>query len=174
MRKALAANPVAVWLGLAAFGLLAAPLTAADAAKGKLVVDGKPVEITHAYAYLDKTFNEGKDAMMVVLSDAPITSETVQDDYARKKLAEAGTLHYVELMVNSDKQEIHFEVQHNRFGMMMQPGGDDSDHILEVKTFDGKTIAGHARTVAPQKSYDNVAYSYDITFSAQIAPAKQP
>jgi len=45
--------------------------------------------------------------------------------------------------------------------------------VLEVKTLDGTTIAGHARTVFPQKSLDDVPYGYDITFNAQIAPAKQ-
>jgi hypothetical protein len=173
MRKAVVANSVAVCLCLAAFGLTASPLPAADATKGTLVVGGKPAEITHAYAYTDKSFNEGKDVLVVVLSDAPIPSEAVQDDYARKQLVAAGKLNYVELMVGSEKQEIHFEVQHKRFGMMMQPSGDDSDHVLEVKTLDGKTIAGRARTTSPQKSFDDVPYSYDITFSAQIAPAKQ-
>jgi hypothetical protein len=173
MRKAVAANSVAMSLCLATFGLMASPLAAADATKGTLVVGGRPAEITHAYAYADKSFNEAKDVVVVVLSDAPIPSEAVQDDYARNQLVAAGRLNYVELLVSSEKKGIHFEVQHKRFGMMMQPSGDDSDHVLEVKTLDGKTISGRARTTSPQKSMDDVPYSYDITFSAQIAPAKQ-
>ena len=173
MRKALAAHSVAVCLGLAAFGLTASPLAAADATKGTLVVGGKPAEITHAYAYADKSFNEGKDVVVVVLSDAPIPAEAVQDDYARNQLVAAGKLKYVELLVSSEKKEIHFEVQDKRFGIMMQPSGDDSDHVLEVKTLDGNTVAGRARTTSPQQSMDDVPYSYDVTFSAQIAPAKQ-
>jgi hypothetical protein len=173
MKRRFLANPIAACLGLATCALLAAPLAAADGTKGKLTVGGTPVEMTYAYAYFDKTFNEGKDTVVVVLSDAPLPADAVQNDYARNKLVEAGKLSYVELMVSPEKREIHYEVQHKRFGMMMQPSGDDSDHVLEVKTLDGKTIAGHARTVSPQKSLDDVPYSYDITFSAQIAPGKQ-
>ena len=145
---------------------------AADSVSGKLVVDGKAVELTHVYAYMDKTGNEGKDAVVVVLADAAIPPEAVQDGYARNKLVSAGTLHYVELLVVSGK-EVHYEVQHKRFGMMMQPSGDDGDHVLEVRATDGKSVAGRARTASPQKSLDDVPYSYDATFSAAVAPEKQ-
>lgn len=174
MRKAPTANSVAIFLCLATYGLTASPPAAANATNGTLTVDGKPVQITNAYAYVDKTFNEGKDAVVIVLSDAPVPGDAVQDNYARKKLVESGTLHYVELMVGSDKKAIHYEVQHNRFGVMMQPGGDDSDHVFEATTLDGTTITGRTRTTSSQKSFDDVPYSYDITFSARIAPAKQP
>ena len=173
MKERFLASPVAVCLGAATCALLAAPLFAADGTKGKLTVGGTPVAMTYTYAYFDKTFNEGKDAVVVVLTDAPLPADAVQSSYARNKLVEAGQLSYVELMVSPEKQEIHYEVQDKHFGMMMQPSGDDSDHVLEVKTLDGKTIAGHARTVSAQKSLDDVPYSYDITFSAEIAPAKQ-
>lgn len=145
---------------------------AADSASGKLVVDGKAVELTHVYAYMDKTFNEAKDAVVVVLADAAVPPEAVQDGYARNKLVSAGTLHYVELLVVSGKQ-VHYEVQHQRFGMMMQPSGDDSEHVLEVKVTDGKSITGRAHTTASEKSLDDVPYSYDATFAATVAADKQ-
>lgn len=145
---------------------------AADSVAGKLVVGGKSVELTHVYAYMDKTGNEGKDAVVVVLADAAIPPEAVQDGYARNKLVSAGTLHYVELLLVSGKQ-VHYEVQHQRFGMMMQPSGDDGDHLLEVKA-DGKSVSGRAHTTSSSlKSVDDVPYSYDATFSATVAPEKQ-
>src|SRR5262249_29479264 len=98
----------------------AAPAAGPDKAPARLAVDGKAVELTHVYAYMDKTFNEGKDAVVVVLADAAIPPEAVRDGYARNKLVSAGALHYVELLVVSGKQ-VHYEVQHQRFGMMMQP-----------------------------------------------------
>jgi len=150
----------------------ASAAAAADNASGKLVVDGKAVELTHVYAYMDKTFNEGKDAVVVVLADAAIPPEAVRDGYARNKLVSAGALHYVELLVVSGKQ-VHYEVQHQRFGMMMQPSGDDSDHVLESKGTDGKTVTGRARTTSSQKSLDDVPYGYDATFSATVAAEKQ-
>ena len=149
------------------------PAGAADSVTGKLVVGGKAVDLTHVYAYMDKTGNEGKDAVVVVLADAAIPPEAVQDEYARNKLVTAGTLHYVELLLVSGKQ-VHYEVQHQRFGMMMQPSGDDGEHLLEGSATDGKSVSGRAHTTASTlKSLDDVPYSYDATFSATVAPQKQ-
>jgi hypothetical protein len=145
---------------------------AADSATGKLVVGGKTVELKHVYAYMDKTGNEGKDAVVILLSDATVPPAAVQDDYARKKLVSAGTLRYVELLIVSGKQ-VHYEVQHQGFGYMMAPGGDDGEHVLEMRAGDGKTVAGRARTMGAQKSMDDVPYSYDATFAAAVAAAKQ-
>lgn len=160
---------VALCLCLAAFTLSVPAAMAADSAIGKLVVDGKTVELTHAYGYMDKTGNEGKDAVVILLSDTAVPPAAVQDGYARKKLVSAGTLHYVELLILSGKQ-VHYEVQHSRFGYMMQPGGDDNEHILEMKAGDGKSVAGRAHTTGAQKSVDDVPYSYDVTFTAAVEP----
>ena len=167
-----AANRVAVLLCLA-FGLAAAPLAAQESAKGELLVGGEKAGITHAYAYADKNFSTGEDTVVVVLTDAPLPADAVQDEVARKKLVAAGTLHYVEVLLDAKKQALHYEVQHQRFGMMMEPGGGDGDHVVEVKTFDGKTVAGRARTMSAQQSLDDVPYAYDITFTAPVAPRKE-
>lgn len=155
-------------LCLLASAMVMSGAAAADSVSGKLVVDGKAVELTHVYAYMDKTGNEGKDAVVVLVADAAVPPEAVQDGHARQKLVSAGTLHYVELLVVSGKQ-VHYEVQHQRFGMMMQPSGDDTEHLLEVKAGDGRSVAGRAHTVASQKSLDDVPYSYDVTFGAAVA-----
>ena len=162
---------VVLCLGLVASGLWAQAAMAADSANGKLVVGGKSVLLKHVYAYMEKT-SDGRDGVIILLSDAPVSPAVVQNGYARKKLVSAGTLHYVELFIASGKQ-IHYEVQHQGFGMMLEPGGDDSEHVLEVKVADGKTVAGRARTTTPQKSFDDVTYSYDVTFIAAVAAAKQ-
>jgi hypothetical protein len=54
----------------------------------------------------------------------------------------------------------------------MPEGGGSTYHVFEAKTFDGKIAAGRSRTTAPQKSFDDVPYSYDVTFSAAIEPMK--
>jgi hypothetical protein len=161
---------VALCLCLAASGLWVPAAMAADGAAGKLVVDGKTVELKHAYGYLDKTGNEGKDAVVILLSDIAVPPAAVQDEYARKKLVSAGTLHYVELLIVSGKQ-VHYEAQHQRFGYMMEPSGDDSEHVLEIKAGDGKSVAGRAHTTGAQKSVDDVPYSYDVTFAAAVEVA---
>lgn len=163
---------VVLCLCLIASGLSVSAAMAADSATGKLVVDGKTVELKHAYAYMDKTGNEGTDAVVILLSDATVPPAAVQDDYARKKLVRAGALRYVEILLVSGKQA-HYEVQHQRFGYMMEPGGDDSEHVLEMKAGDDKRVAGRARTTGSQKSVDDVPYSYDVTFTAAVAAATQ-
>jgi hypothetical protein len=54
----------------------------------------------------------------------------------------------------------------------MPEGGGSTEHLFDAKTFDGKTIAGRAWTRSPQKSFDDVPYSYDVTISAAIEPMK--
>jgi len=54
----------------------------------------------------------------------------------------------------------------------MGENGGSTEHVFEAQTFDGKTIAGRARTKGPQKSFKDVPYIYDITFSAAIEPKK--
>jgi len=54
----------------------------------------------------------------------------------------------------------------------MPEGGGSTEQIFEATTFDGKTISGHAKTKSPQKSFDDVPYSYDITVTAAIEPKK--
>lgn len=163
---------VALCLCLTASGLCAPAAMAADSATGKLVVDGKTVELNHAYAYMDKTGNEGKDAVVILLSDAAVPPAAVQDEYARKKLVSAGALRYVELLIVSGKQ-VHYEAQHQRFGYLMEPGGNDSEHVLEMKAGDDKSVVGRAYTTGAQKSVDDVPYSYDVTFNAAVEAATQ-
>lgn len=169
--KLILSKCVVLCLCLAASGLWVPAALAADSATGKFVVDGKPVELKYAYAY--KTFNETKDSVVILLSDAAVPPATVQDRYARKKLARTGALHYLELLIVAGKQ-VHYVAQHQRFGYLMEPSGDDSEHVLELKAGDAKSVFGRAHTTATQKSVDDVPYSYDVTFAAVVGPAIQP
>jgi len=162
-------------LSLAIVVLLAVSLSGQSSATGKLVVNGKSVDITQAYAYVEMTVEGAKktENVVVLLCDAPVPNAAVQDGYERNKLIDADKLHCVEVMVNSGKKALHYSVQHKLFGAMMNPGGDDEEHLVDVKTLDSKMIAGRASTKVPQKSWTNdMPYSYDITFSAPIAPAE--
>jgi hypothetical protein len=165
MKKRILSGLFAVCLGLT----MVAPAAAQDKAEGKLVVDGKAVEITHVYAYAQPGFfDKKKQDVVVLLCDAPVPAPAVRDLFARKELADAGKLHCVQQTINTVKQVINYEVRHNRFGM--PEGGGSSYHVFEAKTFDDWTIAGRARTTSPQKSFNDVPYSYDITFSAAFEP----
>jgi len=155
---------------LASALLLSSFTAAADHAAGQLVVDGKSIPLTHVYAHSEKGFfDEKKDDVVVLMCDAPVPPAAVRDPFARKDFVEAGKLHCVEQTIGADKYVINYRVEHDRFGALAS--GTSSDHVFEAKTFDGKTVSGRSRTAAPQKSFD-VPYTYDVTFSAAIAPKK--
>jgi hypothetical protein len=152
--------------------LLAVPAAAQNHAEGKLEVNGQPVAITQVYAYAGQGFfDKKKQDITVLLCDGPVPSAAVRDGYARKEWIDAGKLHCVQQVIDADKQVINFEVRHKAFGSR-PPGGGSTAHVFEAKTFDGKIVAGRARTTSPQKSFDDVEYSYDIAFSAAIEPKR--
>jgi hypothetical protein len=151
--------------------LFSAPLAALDQAKGSLTVDGKTAAITQVYAFAKKGFFDPlKDDVVVVLCDAALPPAAVHDPFARGDLVKAGTVHCIEQTISADKQVINYKVQHGRFGM--PEGSGSTEHVFEATTFDGKTVAGRSHTKSPQKSFDDVPYSYDVTFSAAIEAKK--
>ncbi|HWZ71401.1 MAG TPA: hypothetical protein VN326_07970 [Casimicrobiaceae bacterium] len=160
---------------IVALGVVAswmAPAAAQNRAEGKLDVDGKPVAITQVYAYAKEGFfDKKKQDVVVLLCDAAVPAPAVRDVFAYKDLVAAGKVHCVRQTIDADKQVINFDVGHQRFGSMGENGGS-TEHVFEAQTFDGKTIAGRARTKSPQKSFKDVPYTYDITFSASIEPKK--
>ena len=94
-----------------------------------------------------------------------------RDTFAYKDLIATGKVHCVRQTIDADKQVINYDVGHQRFGSLGENGGS-TEHVFEAQTFDGKTIAGRARAKSPQKSFKDVPYTYDITFSAAIEPKK--
>jgi hypothetical protein len=157
------AGVVASWMHAAA---------AQNSVQGKLEVDGKPVAITQVYAYAKEGFfDKKKQDVVVLLCDAAVPAPAVRDPFAYKDLVAAGKVHCVRQTIDADKHVINFDVGHQRFGSLGENGGS-TEHVFEAQTFDGKTIAGRARTKSPQKSFKDVPYSYDITFSTAIEPKK--
>ncbi len=161
--------------GVALFALSALSVPEASAqnkVEGKLEVKGQPIALTRVYAYaVEGFFDKKKQDVTVLFCDAEVPAAAVRDAFARKALVDSGKLHCVQQVINTEKQVINFEVRDGRFGAR-QPGGGSTEHVFEAKTFDGKTIAGRSRTKSPQTSFDDVPYSYDISFSAAIEPRK--
>lgn len=160
-------SPVFACLMLA----LTMPLVAENHAEGTLTVDGKPVKLTQVYAFATKGFfDDKKQDVVVLLCDAAVPAAAVRDNFARGDLIKAGNLHCVEQTIDATKQVINYRVEHKRFGM--PEGGGSTEHVFDAATFDGKTVAGRSHTKEPQKSFDDVVYTYDVTFSAAIEPRK--
>lgn len=149
----------------------AAPVTAQNKIEGTFVVDGNPVKLTHVYAYAQKGFfDKKKQDVVVVMADAEVAAAALRDHFALADLARAGKLHYVQQTIDTEGQVINFEVRHERF--KMPESGGSSYQVFEPKTFDKKVIAGRSWTTSPQKSFDDLVYTYDATFSATIEPMK--
>jgi hypothetical protein len=140
-------------------------------AKGLLTVDGKPLTITQAYAFAQKGFfDPTKDDVVVLLCDATVSPEAVRDPFARRDLVTAGKLHCVQQTINSEHQVINFKVEDSHF--KMPETGGSTEQVFEPKDFAATNISGRAFTKSPQKSFDDVPYTYDITFNATIEPKK--
>jgi len=140
-------------------------------AKGLLTVDGKPLIITQAYAFAQKGFfDPTKDDVVILLCDAAVPPEAIRDPFARRDLVKAGKLHCVQQTINSQHEVINFKVEHSRFGM--PETGGSTEHVFESRDFDATKISGRAYTKSPQKSFDDVPYTYDITFNATVKPKK--
>jgi hypothetical protein len=151
--------------------MAAMPLMAENTATGTFKVAGKSYPITHAYAFAKKGFfDETKDDVVVLLCDADVPAAGVRDMFERRDLVKAGKLHCVQQTIDANKQVINFRVEDSSFSMA--PSGGSTNQVFEAKTFDGKTIAGRALTKSAHKSFEDIEYTYDITFSAAIEPKK--
>lgn len=155
---------------LIAFGFVSI-LGAENQVKGNFTVAGKPIPITHVYAFAEKGFfDPSKDDVVVLMCDAEVPPAGVRDPFERRALYKSGKLHCVQQTINSEKQVIQFKVEDSHF--QMPESGGSTYQVFEAKTFDAKTIVGRSYTKSPQKSFEDVPYTYDITFSAAIEPKK--
>lgn len=162
-----------VWLTVLIVSLCVpvSAVLAANTAKGTFTVAGKAVQITQAYAYAEKGFFDAtKDDTVVLLCDATVPAAGVRDMFERRDLVKAGKLHCVRQTIDSKHQVINFRVEDSHF--QMAPSGGSTEQLFEAKTLDGKTVSGRAYTRSEQKSFEDVPYTYDITFTAAIEPKK--
>ena len=151
--------------------LRAAPAAAADArAEGTLTVAKAPVKLVHAYAAAQKGFFDEKvDDVLVLLTDVPLSGAALTDPFERQKMEKDGKLHSVEAVINAKGQPINVTVRDKAFGGPPVSGGSTED-LFDAKTNDGKTISGRLHRNKPGASFDDVPFTYDVTFSAPVAP----
>jgi hypothetical protein len=169
-------DPAILFVAASALALLcAAPASGADAraeskAEGTLTVGKASVKLVHAYAAAQKGFFDEKvDDVLVLLTDVPLSGAALADPFERRKMEKEGKLRSVEAVVNSKGQPINVTVRDKAFGGPPVSGGSTED-LFEAKANDGKTIAGRLRRGKPGSSFDDVPFTYDVTFSAPVAP----
>jgi hypothetical protein len=171
MVKARAAA-TAVFL-IAFLALLAPAALAADGkSEGTLTVNGKTAKLAYAYAWAEPGFfDKKKEDVHVILSDVPLPPKALEDTFERIHMADAGTLHAMEVIFSADAKVISTSFRDKAF--KASPSGVSSDDVFEQKTFDGKTVAGRFRSTKPHEFFGDV-YSFDVTFDAPVARKAKP
>jgi hypothetical protein len=80
----------------------------------------------------------------------------------------AGKLHCLEVTIDAAKAPISVTLRHS--ALKMPQSGGSSYEVFEAKTFGGKTIAGRFYRRQQGMTFDDVPYTYDVTFEAPNAP----
>ncbi len=161
---------------LAAASLVATAFSAtvgtADPADGKaegtLTVNGKPTKVAYAYArsvpgFFDKNTNDTQ----VIVSDVPLDTTALGDDFARDDLAKAGKLHAFEIIIDATGNPVSTAWRHNGFRGPM-PGGLSGDDVFTKKVLDDKSVEGSYKSAEAAEFFGNT-YAFDVTFRAAIA-----
>ena len=149
--------------------ILALPIAAlaADAGKaeGTLTVSGKSHKLTHVWAIATQT-DDREPFYYVWLTDVPLTDKqvAVMPDEFMKEIKE-GKMHAIKIAINkSGKVEYANVFDGDSFPTITTP------NKLDLKTFDGKAIAGRLHLDKPHLDPSGETYQYDVKFSAPIRP----
>ena len=159
---------------LAALSVLAAPPAppADGKAEGTLTVNGKTAKLAHAYAWAEPGFfDKKKEDVHLVLSDVPLPPKALADTFEMIHMADAGTLHAMEVVFDADAKVISTSFRDK--GFKASPSGVSSDDAFEKKTFDATTVAGRFRSAKPHEFFGDV-YAFDVTFDAPVARKGKP
>jgi hypothetical protein len=168
-------------IALLALGLSSPAVSAAELGKvtGHMMINGKIVKLTHVYAFARPGSRDKKQVdILVILSDVPISDENLANAGNREKLATAGKLHAMELLLGADpmghpgKFPFSNDIYDAAFNGSQQPMRLQGTDTFETKTDDGKTIAGRHWMASPINFGDignGVTFQDDVTFTAPVA-----
>jgi len=139
--------------------------------EGQLIVAGDTVQIKHAYAMAQPGFfDESKEDIVLIVTNIPLTDKAIEDLWERNTLVSEGTLKTVEVTINSEQQPISVSVKHPAF--QASPSGSSTNYILELKTFNEKTVEGRMYCKNQMEFFDT-AYRFDFTFKAEVRRKKE-
>lgn len=142
---------------------------AADAGKadGKLTVSGKPHKLTNAYA-IEMMTDAREKYYRVFLTDVALSDKQIGGfpDVLVKEINE-GKIHAIGITIGLDKpgKLDRADIYNDQsFPSITEP------NKLDLKSLDGKTIAGRLYLDKPHQDLDGETYAYDVKFSAPIRP----
>ena len=158
--------------GLFLFSAMVAPPQSSGNASGKFTVGDKSTELRYVRAREGKDpFDSTKQQIRVILSDAPISDNDMEDPFALSDGAQAGKLHAVEVVLSLDGEPTGGSLYHQAFG----PGHVTVSgmHIFDRKTLDDKTLAGRLYMKEPSDFMDTT-FVYDATFTTALEHEPKP
>jgi hypothetical protein len=144
------------------------------AAKGHMIVNGKTIELTHAYAFAwPDSFHKEKEDLRVILSDKPITEDELRHDRdTLDKRAADGSFHAIAIVIGDDMFGHGKSAEGNDIytaeinGGWINTSGLDT---LEMTSLDTASVAGRAHMVqAHEFDGPHARFDYDVTFEAKI------
>lgn len=149
----------------------AQPASPQSTVSGTFTVNGKTVQLKYVYALIKPDeFHEEKDALYVVLSDAPIEESKLRGMMGLIDPARAGTLHAIEVKFDDEAQPTDGQLYNNNFKDAANVSVSGMHKFVPRHFEAGKLIAGKLY-VEPQSSFgDEDKWVYSATFSAPIMP----
>ena len=157
--------------GLAAaivFCIAATAYAQPGTATGTMTVNGKAFALRHAYASAQPGFFDKKsEDVRVLLTDVPLDEEQRADVFAISRLARSGQLHGIEVVVDAKGSPMSGAIFVEAFNGMASVAGM---HKFEITAMERKLIAGRM-FVEGSRTFDQVTWQYDATFSAPIPRA---
>lgn len=165
-----------IWITALLFCSLLPLYASADegTVKGHMIVNGKTIELTHAYAFArPDSFDKDKEEVRVILTDAPITDEEMRHDRdTLDKRAADGGFHAISIVIGDDMFGDGKSAQSNDIytaeinnGWINTSGLDK----FEMTSMDANAVAGRAHMKgAHDFESAHVSFDYDVTFKAPI------
>lgn len=140
-----------------------------DFTRGYFEVDGKKIQLKHAYVDTrEDPFEQGKKVFDVYLTDISVPME---EDWKWKimSLAQKGKLNYIEISINESEHVIGVVIKTPllKGGYVSSAGG----HTFKAKTFGPSIIEGSAFT--NPREFGGQTFGYRAEFRTHVKPAAE-
>ena len=145
--------------------LLAAPVSEVGKADGSVNVSGKSHKLTYAYA-IEMTTDTREKFYKIFLTDVALTDKQIGlfPDVLVKEI-NAGKIHAIRIGIDKSGKVDSVDVYDGESWPTIT-----TPNKLDLKTFDGKSIAGRLHLDKPYHDMSGETYQYDVKFSAPIRP----
>ena len=145
---------------------IATPVTAQpDAASGQLRINGAGVALRHVYVSTQPGFfDRTAEDIRLLFTDVPIDQADRLDSFAAARLARAGKLHGVEIVIDRRGEALTGALFVQAFNGMASVAGM---HRFVSRRIEPRHISGRLFTDGP-RTFAGITYEYEVSFAAAI------